>query len=144
MTDATTTTPAAPRTTQQKLDTALALVAKLQAQLTAEKIENDIKAGDAVTFVFGRADGKKTLAGTVAGFAETAQGKIVAITVTDEQGLPDIKRVNIKALLTNTTADARRAAEATVEPAVSNAVMDATGAVVEGEFGEAIDPLNVE
>lgn len=101
-----------PKTLQEKLAAAEALVEKYKREMAQEAIINDIGAGDDVTFEFGRGDSKRHMTGTVAGLADTDQGKIVAVQVTDDSGLPDIKRVNIKSITANRSADARRGTDA--------------------------------
>lgn len=108
---------AAPRTLAERLASAEALVIKLKAQIVAEKIKGDIEVGGDITFSFGRGESKREYAGTVAALADTDQGKIVAASVTDDLGLPEIKRVNIRDVLVNRTAEARRGEEPT--PVVS-------------------------
>jgi len=104
-----------PATLEDRLAAAKALVAKIEAQIVAEKIKNDIQLNDDVTFNFGRGTNIRSMAGKVAGMADTPQGKVVAITV-DDNGLPEIKRVNIAALTGNSTADARRAEAGDTDP----------------------------
>lgn len=53
------------KTTQQKLDAALALVEKYRAELKSEAILKNIAVGDDVDFTFGRADNKRSLKGTI-------------------------------------------------------------------------------
>jgi len=102
--------PLAPKTLAEKLAAAEALVEKYKREIALETIKNDIADKDDVDFSFGRGDSKRTMTGTVAGLADTDQGKIVAVSITDDAGLPEIKRVNIRDILVNRTADERRAA----------------------------------
>jgi len=98
-----------PKTLEERLTSAKALVARLEQQINSEKIKNDIAVDDEVSFLFGRGDSRRTLTGRIAGFKDTDQGKIVAILTTDADGLPETKRVYIRDVVENRTADARRA-----------------------------------
>ena len=80
-------------------------VARTAVARLEERLEHarsvDVKEGDEVEFLFGRGENARPMRGTVAGSAMTSQGRIVAISVKDDLGLPEIKRVNIKFIKRN-------------------------------------------
>jgi hypothetical protein len=97
------------QTTEQKLNAARVRVAQLEALLREEQ-EKSVDVGDEVVFRFGRAGiggGPRNMRGTVAGVVNTSQGMVVAVTVNGDLGLPDIKRVNIKSIISTKRKSAR-------------------------------------
>jgi hypothetical protein len=120
---------AAPRSLQERLEAARALVAKYEAQINSEAQINNVQVGDDVSFTFGRADRARILTGVVSAVADTDTGRMAAVTV--GSGLDvEIKKIRAADITENRTAATRIAPEAAAE-AVS---ADAAGG----------DPLNAE
>lgn len=68
------------KTLIERRDAAIALVSKLNAQINAEAILNNVSVGNVVEFSFGRAEKRRTLTGTVVGVRDDEKlGKLAAI-----------------------------------------------------------------
>lgn len=101
------------KTLEEKLTAAVALVAKYRSQIAAIAISNNIAVDDDVVVKFGRGDKVRNVAGRVIGVRDTEQGRVVAVI---DENL-DTFKVNVRDVVSNTTADARNAAsEAGGEP----------------------------
>lgn len=81
-TNMTTTTAAAstPRTLEQKLEAAQALVAKYQQQIKSAAIVNNVEVGDEIDFTFGRGAKKRDLSGKITAIKDDETfGRLVAV-----------------------------------------------------------------
>lgn len=120
-------------TTVQKLAQAQAMVAKYTAELTAERIRNNIQEGDAITFQFGRGDTRKEMTGSVLGVKDDANGRWIAVSAGEGFEMQTY-RIRAADILTNAAADARGSdAPAEVAPDVDVAPSNAP-----------VDPLEAE
>lgn len=68
-----------PKTLEEKLDAARALVAKYEQEIKTLAIVNDVREGDDVDVTFGRGDKKRVVSGTITGFKEDSVGKWAAV-----------------------------------------------------------------
>lgn len=114
-----------PRTLEQKLEAAVALVAKLQGQINAIAILSSVSPGNEVVFKFGRGDKARELTGTVTAVGETEAGSKVARVVTN-QGTMDEQafKVRVADITRNISVEAEEAAAA------------------DASEGDAVDPLD--
>lgn len=100
----TNTTPATvgSRSLADRIVATRALLAKLEGQQRTEEVRRNLKAGDAVTFTYGRAEKARVLNGTVRGVGDVEAGKAVqrvAVIETGEGLDLQTVRVNVAAIL---------------------------------------------
>ena len=93
-------TVAAPKTTEELLVIAEARVAKLKQRLLTEQLLNNVEVNDEVTIKFGRGDKVRHVSGKVAATA------LPALVVVD--GELNSYKVQVRDIISNPTADARR------------------------------------
>lgn len=120
MTDTTAPATVASRSLADRIAAAKATLAKLEKLQRTEEVRRNLKAGDTVTFTYGRAEKARTLTGNVRGVGDVEVGKgtqRVALIETGE-GL-DIQtlRVNVSAILTINGGELEADEEATEAPA---------------------------
>jgi hypothetical protein len=70
----------APKLLEERLADARALVDRLEAEIENEVIKNDVREGDRIKFVFGRATTRRELVGLVRGIAiDRVQGMLLRV-----------------------------------------------------------------
>jgi hypothetical protein len=116
--EATTEVSTAPKTLAERLIAAEKLVAKLKAEIANEAIKNDIQVDDVVTFSYGRGDKVREITGVVKATKDIEEGTLKGLNllVLSGEGFDaQTYKVHVRDVVSNETADARRAAEATDE-----------------------------
>ena len=105
-----------PKTLEQKLAAAEALVAKYKAAIANEQALRDVQVGDNVTFKYGRAglgEGVRTLTGTVKAMQEIEEGTAKGLNLRVEVGEgfdAELFKVHARDIVSNASADERKAA----------------------------------
>lgn len=99
-TNAAETVAAAPKTTEELLVIAKARVAKLEQRLLTEQLLNNVEVNDEVTIKFGRGEKVRHIAGKV------VATNLPSLVVLD--GEFNTYKVQVRDILSNPTADARR------------------------------------
>lgn len=102
----------AKRTTEENLAEAKRLVAMYEEQLKTERLQNNIEAGDTVTFDFGRGDNKETYTGSVLGLKDDSNGRWIKVQV-GEGFDADVKTIRPAAIAANPDAEKRLAEQET-------------------------------
>lgn len=101
------------RTLEQKLAAARVLVAKYEHEIRSAAIRSDIRQGDVVTFIFGRAEKKRTLKGSIVGIkSDERQGLHLRVMV-GEGFDAEIHNAHDRDLTSNITQDERKASAKT-------------------------------
>jgi hypothetical protein len=107
--------PKTPKTLEERLTSARALVAKIEGQIRERDMLNNVQEGDRVTFSYGRAEKTRELSGTVLSIRDDEKMGRQALIQSGEGFDIQNYKVRVADILTNVTADERNASEAEVE-----------------------------